>query len=58
VIDAMQAGTMQVKLFDQSFKWRTPLGSLLPLRVDAKTGEEFPGNYGFNPYTGEKLTTK
>jgi hypothetical protein len=58
LIDAAQVGTMQVNLYEQSFKWRTPLGSLLPARIDAKTGEEFPGNYGFNPYTGEKLGTK
>ena len=55
LIDAMQAGTLQVTLYDQVYRWRTPLGSLLPVKVDAKTGEEFPGNYSFNPFTGEKL---
>jgi len=54
-IDASKNGTMRVKLYDQTFDWRLPLGSLLPARVDAKTGEQFPGNYNFNPFTGEKL---
>jgi hypothetical protein len=54
-IDAMQAGTLQVTLYDQTYRWRTPLGSLLPVKIDAKTGEEFPGNYSFNPFTGDKL---
>ena len=53
-----QAGTLQVSLYDQVYRWRTPLGSLLPAKVDAKTGEEFPGNYSFNPYTGEKLSAR
>jgi hypothetical protein len=55
LIDAMQSGTLQVTLYDQVYRWRTPLGSLLPVKVDSKTGEEFPGNYSFNPFTGEKL---
>lgn len=58
LIDALQAGTLQVSLYDQVYRWRTPLGSLLPVKLDAKTGEEFPGNYSFNPYTGEKLNAR
>lgn len=58
LIDAMQSGTLQVSLYDQVYRWRTPLGSLLPVKVDAKTGEEFPGNYSFNPFTGEKLSAR
>lgn len=42
--------------FDQeSFAWRLPLVSLLPLRVDAATGDTFPGDFDFNPFTGNKL---
>lgn len=58
LIDALQAGTLQVSLHEQVYRWRTPLGSLLPAKLDAKTGEEFPGNYSFNPYTGDKLNTR
>jgi len=57
-IDAAQPGKLKVTLYDQVFEWRLPLGGLLPPRVDSKTGEEFPGNYEFNPYTGQKLGTK
>lgn len=55
LIDAGQTGSLQVTLYEQVFKWRLPLGSLLPVRIDKKTGEEFPGNYLYNPYTGDKL---
>jgi hypothetical protein len=58
LIDALQPGTLQVWLYDQTYRFRTPLGSLLPVKVDAKTGEEFPGNYSFNPFTGEKLNVR
>ena len=58
LIDALQAGSVQVSLYDQTYRFRTPLGSLLPVKVDAKTGEEFPGNYSFNPFTGEKLNLR
>jgi hypothetical protein len=58
LIDALQPGTLQVSFYDQTYRWRTPLGSLLPAKVDAKTGEEFPGNYSFNPFTGEKLSSR
>ena len=41
-----------------SYKWRLPLGSLLPAKYDSLTGEEFPGNYIYNPFTGNKLVEK
>ena len=53
--DPMQPGSLQISLFDRTHSWRLPLGSLLPERTDGKTGEKFPGNYEFNPYTGAKL---
>jgi hypothetical protein len=57
-VDAAHDGSLQIVLYEQTFKWRLPLGSVLPARVDARTGEEFPGNYLFNPFTGGKLTTR
>lgn len=56
--DALQTGSVKIALYDANFSWRLPLGSLLPMRVDKKTGEEFPGNYQFNPFTGDRLTTR
>lgn len=55
LLDASRPGTFSVTLFNQANAWRLPLGSLLPPRKDPKTGELFPGNYNFNPYTGTKL---
>ena len=42
----------------ESFTWRLPLVSLLPLRVDAATGDTFPGDYAFSPFTGNKLAVQ
>ena len=58
LLDEHKAGAFRYTLYDQAFNWRLPLPSLLPLRVDPKTNEEFPGNYDFNPYTGGKLQTR
>jgi hypothetical protein len=58
LIDPTQSGNLTVTFYGQSQKWRLPLASLLPKRKDPKTGEEFPGSYNFNPYTGAKLPAK
>ena len=50
--------SFSAKLGDAMFKWRLPLGSLLPPKYDPQTGEEFPGNYIYNPFTGSKLLQK
>jgi len=55
LIDLLKPGSFQFALYDREFHWRTPLASLLPKKKDPKTGETFPGNYDYNPYTGEKL---
>jgi hypothetical protein len=56
--DPLQPGTFQFTVYEQTFHWRTPLASLLPMKVDPKSKEEFPGNYLYNPYTGNKLSAK
>jgi hypothetical protein len=59
IADAAQEGSFEVWLnATTSFKYRLPLGSVLPPRYDPTTGESFPGNYKFNPYTGEKLNNE
>jgi hypothetical protein len=58
LVDPMQASAFQVSLYDQVFRWRLPLASLLPRKIDPKTHEEFPGNFDFNPYTGGKLSAQ
>ena len=51
--------TVVTLTFDQeSFVWHLPLVSLLPPRVDATTGDTFPGDYDFSPFTGHPLETR
>jgi hypothetical protein len=54
-VSAINEGRFEYSAFGHDFTWRLPLGSLLAPRVDPATGEEFPGDYKFNPYTGGKL---
>jgi hypothetical protein len=58
LLDPVENGQFSYTVFGKRFDWRLPLGSCLPPRIDPKTGEEFPGNYIFNPYTGDKLVVK
>lgn len=58
IIDPQKEGNFYFELFGEKYDWRLPLGSLLPPRIDPKTGETFPGNYKFNPYTGAELSVK
>lgn len=55
LIDAKKEGAFHFSLFGRDYKWKLPLGSLLPPVFDPETGEEFPGSYKFNPFTGKKL---
>lgn len=58
IIDPTKEGGFTIALGDEQFRWRLPLGSLLPAKYDPKTGEKFPGNYLFSPFTGAPLTTE
>ncbi|MDR3352129.1 MAG: hypothetical protein LBO00_03790 [Zoogloeaceae bacterium] len=48
---------LSIRLQDETFLWRLPPASFFPDRQDAETGETFPGNYRFNPYTGKALAS-
>jgi hypothetical protein len=54
-VDPKLPGQISIKVGDKSFDFRLPLATLLPARVDAESGERFPGSYNFNPFTGKKL---
>jgi hypothetical protein len=58
IADPKKDGSLTVHVSDIALRYRLPLGSVLPPSLDAKTGESFPGNYRFNPYTGSKLVQK
>jgi hypothetical protein len=55
LLDPTATGGFKYTVYDKTFTWRLPLGSLLPPKFDPKTHEQFPGNFLFNPYTGTKL---
>ena len=55
VCDAMKEGACEVDLGERVFKWRLPLGSLLPKQKCPVCGETLSGAYKFCPYDGTKL---
>jgi hypothetical protein len=55
-VEPAKEGTFAVHVGPVTLRYRLPLASLLPPAIDEKTGESFPGNYQFNPFTGTKLT--
>jgi hypothetical protein len=57
-IDPNKPGMLTAKLGEEEFRWRLPLGSLLPSKVCPKCGETFPGNYGFCPFDATPLRDK
>ena len=52
---AKKEGTFSVKLDKREFKWRLPLGSLLPPKVCPVDGEKMSGAWKFCPWHGVEL---
>ena len=57
-LDPRGAGELTLTFDAERFHWKLPLVSLLPPRVDPDTGDTFPGDYEFSPFTGHKLVAK
>lgn len=55
-LDPLKPGSFTVKLNAEEFRWRLPLGSLLPDKKCPKCSETFPGNYAFCPFDAAPLT--
>ncbi len=55
VFDFNSNGIVRFEYDKQTFSVRTPLAGLLEKKTDKETGEKFPGNYLFNPYSGRAL---
>lgn len=53
--DVRQRGALTLRYQTRDFRFRLPLASLLPEKRDPETGDHFPGDYLFNPYTGKAL---
>lgn len=57
-IDPTKPGGLLVKLNADEFRWRLPLGSLLPEKVCPKCNETFSGSYAFCPFDATLLKEK
>ncbi|MFH1338692.1 MAG: hypothetical protein ABIH40_02455 [Candidatus Omnitrophota bacterium] len=55
IAEAGREGSLLVKLGSKEFKWRLPLGSLLPAKLCPTCGEKLSGAYKFCPWDGTKL---
>jgi len=55
IADAKGEGSLSVKLGEKEFRWRLPLGSLLPPKICPTCKEKLSGAYKFCPWDGTKL---
>jgi len=55
LLDPKAETSFVVKLGAEDYRWRLPLGSLLPPKVCPKCQEKLSGAYKFCPYDGTKL---
>lgn len=57
-VDPAKPGSFLVKLNVEEFRWRLPLGSLLPQKICPKCKEAFPGNYNYCPFDATALVVE
>jgi len=55
IANAKAESNFTVQNGEEAFKWRLPLGSLLPPKTCAKCGEKLNGAFKFCPYDGTAL---
>lgn len=55
IADAKKEGSFSVEMGEREFRWRLPLGSLLPPKICPTCGEKLSGAYKFCPWDGSKL---
>lgn len=58
IIEARREGSFTIKLAETTFKWRSPLGSLLPPKTCPVDDEQFSGAWNYCPWHGAKLVLK
>jgi hypothetical protein len=56
--DPYKKGYISLKTLSTEYKWRTPIGSLLPLKICPVDKEEMNGAWDFCPWHGDKLLLK
>ncbi|MEM7038290.1 MAG: hypothetical protein AAF570_15000 [Bacteroidota bacterium] len=55
LIQPKESEFFSIQLQDEEFRWRLPLGSLLPPKFCPEDGEKQSGAWSFCPYHGDKL---
>ena len=55
IVDPKREGAFSLKLGEKEFRWRLPLGSLLPRKICPSCGEKLSGAYKFCPWDGTTL---
>ncbi|MEW5948796.1 MAG: hypothetical protein AB1711_05215 [Thermodesulfobacteriota bacterium] len=56
IAEAKKEGSFSVEMGEREFKWRLPLGSLLPPKICPTCGEKLSGAYKFCPWDGASLS--
>jgi hypothetical protein len=56
IADAKKEGSFSVLVCEKKYRWKLPLGSLLPPKTCAECSEELSGAFKFCPYDGTKLS--
>ena len=56
IADPRMPGEIAVRVADEVYRWRLPLGSLLPEKVCPTDGERLNGAWLFCPWHGDRLT--
>jgi len=58
IAEAVSEGFFSVIVAGTELKYKLPLASVLSPKFDSKSGERFPGNYSYNPFTGSRLVAE
>jgi hypothetical protein len=55
IAEAKSEGAFSVKIDEKEFRWKLPLGSILPPKICPSCGEKLSGAYKYCPWDGTKL---
>jgi hypothetical protein len=55
ICDALKKGALSLELGERKFRWRLPLGSLLPPKICPHCQEKCSGAWNYCPWCGNKL---
>ena len=55
IADAKKEGAFSIKVGEKKFRWRLPLGSVLPSKICTKCNEQCSGAWNYCPWCGTEL---